>query len=87
MDSYSQSESTINIPDYNTFTVMYNIRLNKPIFNIVEPSSVEADETCIVTDKKEIKKLEKESTSKEGRRQALRDIYGLTEHWDYEFLD
>lgn len=87
MDSYSQSESTINIPDYNTFTVMYNIRLNKPIFNPVEPSSVEADETCIVTDKKEIKKLEKESTSKEGRRQALRDIYGLTEHWDYEFLD
>ena len=73
--------------DYDTFTKGFNIKLIKPMFNPVEPSSFRADEDCIVTDEKEIERLEKESSSKEGRRQTLKNAYGLIEHWDYEFLD
>ena len=87
MDSYGQWNDDSKSVDYDTFTKEFNIKLIKPMFNPVEPSSIKVDESCIVTDEKEIERLEKESSSKEGRRQALKDVYGLIEHWDYEFLD
>jgi len=87
MDSYGQWNSDSKAVDYDTFTKDFNIKLIKPMFNPVEPSSVEVDEDCIVSAEKEIEKLEKEAASKEGRRQALKNVYGLIEHWDYEFLD
>lgn len=87
MDSYGQWNSNFKAVDYDTFTEEFNIKLIKPMFNPVEPSSFRVDEDCIVTDEKEIEKLEKEASSKEGRRQTLKNAYGLIEHWDYEFLD
>ena len=87
MDSYGQWNSNIKAVDYDTFTEEFNIKLIKPMFNPVEPSSIRVGEDCIVTDEKEIEKLEKEASSKEGRRQTLKNAYGLIEHWDYEFLD
>lgn len=87
MDSYGQWNSDSKSVDYNTFTEGFNIKFTKPMFNPVEPSSFRVDVDCIVTDEKEIERLEKEASSKDGRRQALKDNYGLIEHWDYEFLD
>lgn len=87
MDSFGQWNSDTKSVDYDTFTKGFNIKLNRPMLNPVGPSSVKIDEAIIVTDKKEIERLEKESSSKEGRRQSLKNVYGLIEHWDYEFLD
>ena len=87
MDSYGQWNSDSKSVDYDTFTKDFNIKLIKSMFNPVEPSSFKADEACIAIDEKEIERLEKGASSKDGRRQALKYAYGLIEHWDYEFLD